>query len=62
MVKHRFHIPGLKNMLDELVGSQWFVKRDFRSGYHQIMIFIFFMNKQQYINNKRHNKEAPQSI
>ena len=26
------------------------------------MFFFFFKNKQQYINNKRHIKEAPQSI
>ena len=35
-VKHKHPMPVVDELLDELAGSKWFTKLDFRLGHHQI--------------------------
>jgi hypothetical protein len=36
IVKNKYPLPAIDELLDELAGSQWFTSLDMRAGYHQI--------------------------
>lgn len=35
-IKNKHPMPVVEKLLDELAGSAWFTKLDFRLGYHQV--------------------------
>ena len=37
-IKNRYPLPLIKELLERILGAQWFSKIDLRSGYHQIRI------------------------
>ncbi|GKB50090.1 putative nucleotidyltransferase, ribonuclease H [Tanacetum coccineum] len=37
-VKNRYPLPGIDDLFDQLQGSQFFLKIDLRSGYHQLRV------------------------
>ena len=40
MIKNRYHLPRIDDLMDQLVGACVFSKIDLRSGYHQIKLSI----------------------
>jgi hypothetical protein len=39
-IKNKFHMPLIDEILDELAGSQFFSKLDFREGFHQVRMTL----------------------
>jgi len=39
-VKNKHTMPIVEELIDELVGAQWFSKLDFKVGYHQLCIHL----------------------
>ncbi|GKD43670.1 putative reverse transcriptase domain-containing protein [Tanacetum coccineum] len=37
-IKNRYHLPRIDDLFDQLQGSQYFLKIDLRSGYHQLRV------------------------
>lgn len=53
-VKNRYPLPIIDELLDELVGSQWFTSLDLRAGYHQICMRPKDEQKTAFKTHHRH--------
>ena len=53
-VKDKFHIPIIKELLDELAGSKVYSKIDLRSRYHQVRIYPQDVSKTAFKTHSGH--------
>ena len=45
MIKNRYPLPRIDDLMDQLVGAEVFSKIDLRSGYHQIRVKVEDISK-----------------